>query len=214
MESAFGSQDCFFFCMTTFRALRRDTTLEQAVNQGRVFREFTGPAIIGAGYAPYAIGGAVVAGPEVITAVGIRIGAMAPRATALLTELTAAEVGLTVGGTTALVKTAESLAVNSGPKLLSSPRRHLLDSVTDPKLRNRIDQLYRANAKVGSGSTADAIRHELKTGELLSPKGHFQKGIEMRNGLMKDIKSGRLNEVDTTIARRLVKDLQNALTGQ
>jgi len=67
---------------------------------------------------------------------------------------------------------------------------------------------------VGNGSTADAIRHELKTGELLSPKGHFQKGIEMRNGLMKDIRSGRLNGADTGIARSLVKDLQNALSGQ
>jgi len=41
----------------------------------------------------------------------------------------------------------------------------------------RIDAMYRRNAKVGSGSTADAIRYELKTGELLSPSGHFQKGI-------------------------------------
>ena len=86
--------------------------------------------------------------------------------------------------------------------------------MTDPKLKSRIDKLYRANAKVGNGSTADAIRYELRTGELLSPKGHFQKGIEMRNRLLKDIKSGRLNEADTSIARGLVKDLQNALSGQ
>ena len=99
-------------------------------------------------------------------------------------------------------------------KLLPSPRQHLLDSATDKKLISRIDKLYRANSKVGNGSTADAIRHELRTGELLSPKGRFQKGIEMRNGLMNDIKSGRLNEADTAIARGLVKDLQNALSGQ
>jgi|GEM_PF-2349095 len=105
-------------------------------------------------------------------------------------------------------------ATKSGQKLLASPRRHLLDSVTDQKLRNRIDALYRPNAKVGSGSTADAIRHELRTGELLSPKGHFQKGIEMRNGLMKDLKSGRLNNADSAIARQTLKDLQNALSGQ
>lgn len=80
-------------------------------------------------------------------------------------------------------------------------------------MRNRVDALYRPNAKVGNGSTADAIRHELKTGEMLSPSGHSQKGIEMRNGLMKDLKSGRLNAADSRIARDLVKDLQNALSG-
>lgn len=32
---------------------------------------------------------------------------------------------------------------------------------------------------------------------MLSPSGHFQKGVEMRNGLMKDLKSGRLNDTDT-----------------
>ena len=104
--------------------------------------------------------------------------------------------------------------VSGGIKVLVSPRQHLLDSATDPKLKSRIDKLYRPNAVVGNGSTADVIRHELSTGELLSPKGHFQKGIEMRDGLLKDIKSGRLNEADTAITRLLLKDLQNALSGQ
>ena len=104
--------------------------------------------------------------------------------------------------------------VSGGIKVLVLPRQHLLDSATDPKLKSRIDKLYRPNAVVGNGSTADVIRHELSTGELLSPKGHFQKGIEMRDGLLKDIKSGRLNEADTAITRLLLKDLQNALSGQ
>ena len=99
-------------------------------------------------------------------------------------------------------------------KLLASPRKHLLDSVTDEKLKNRVNSLYRQNAEVGTGSTADAIRYELRTGKLLSPQGHMQKGIEMRNGLLSDLNSGRLNETDYTIARQLLKDLQNALSGQ
>jgi len=81
-------------------------------------------------------------------------------------------------------------------------------------LKRRIDALFRKNAKVGNGGTGDVIRHELRTGELFSPAGHFKKGIEMRNGLLKDLKSGRLNSTDTKIARDLVKDLQNALSGQ
>ena len=99
-------------------------------------------------------------------------------------------------------------------KLLTSTRQSLLNSVTDKKLLSRIDKLYRQGAKIGNGGTADAIRYELKTGKLLSPKGHSLKGIEMRNGLMKDIKSGRLNKTDTRIAKGLVRDLQNALSGQ
>lgn len=74
--------------------------------------------------------------------------------------------------------------------------------------------MYRKNAKVGSGSTADAIRHEIKTGELLSPKGHFQKGQEMRNALMKRYRSGNLNANDKQIAKDLAIDIQNALSGQ
>ena len=101
-----------------------------------------------------------------------------------------------------------------GTKLLPNQRESLLSSATDPKLRRRLDALYRKNAKIGNGSTADAIRYELRTGKLLSPRGHFQKGIEMRNGLLKDLKSGRLNSTDTKIARDLAKDLQNALSGQ
>jgi hypothetical protein len=73
--------------------------------------------------------------------------------------------------------------------------------------------MYRPNARVGNGSTADAIRQELRTNELLSPSGHFQKGIEMRNGLMNDLSSGRLNATDAQVARQLLRDLQNALSG-
>jgi RHS repeat-associated protein len=99
-------------------------------------------------------------------------------------------------------------------KALPSPRSWLLRHATDPKLRNRIEALYRQTAKIGNGGTADALRHELRTGELLSPSGHAQKAIEMRNGLMDDLRSGRLSETDARIARDLLKDLQNALSGQ
>lgn len=34
--------------------------------------------------------------------------------------------------------------------------------------------MYRINGS--SGSTADAIRYEIRTGKLLSPSGHIQKG--------------------------------------
>jgi hypothetical protein len=73
--------------------------------------------------------------------------------------------------------------------------------------------MYRKNAQIGSGSTADAIRHELRTGQLLSPKGHIIKGTEMRTALQGLLKSGTLDHADQQIARYLLQDIQNALSG-
>nr|WP_321984914.1 hypothetical protein [uncultured Lichenicoccus sp.] len=44
---------------------------------------------------------------------------------------------------------------------------------SDPKLKSIIDDLYRDNATIGSGSTAAAVRHDLVEGEPV--KGTFQK---------------------------------------
>ena len=46
-------------------------------------------------------------------------------------------------------------------------------SVKDKNLQNIIDFMYRPNAKIGSGSTADAVRYELKTGENVAGKNHI-----------------------------------------
>ncbi len=105
-------------------------------------------------------------------------------------------------------------AAKSEPKLLGTARDNLLSTAEHPKLRNLIDQMYRRNARIGSGSTADAIRHELQTGELLSPKGHFLKGQEMRTALQRLRKSGDLNPGDKKIATYILRDLQNSLSGQ
>lgn len=86
-------------------------------------------------------------------------------------------------------------------------------SVSDVKLKERINKLYRPGAIHGDGGTADAIRHEMQTGELLSKSGHFQKGQDMVNGLNKDIRSGRLNTEELNIAKAMRDDLQNALDG-
>jgi len=51
-------------------------------------------------------------------------------------------------------------------------------SVKDKNLQNIIDFMYRPNAKIGSGSTADAVRYELKTGENVAGKNHMQKAQE------------------------------------
>ncbi len=106
------------------------------------------------------------------------------------------------------------LAAGGGGKLaLGTRRMNLLNAVENPKLGNLVNQMFRKTARVGDGSTAAAIRHELRTGELLSPSGHFQKGVEMRRALQKMIRGGNLSSGDAQIARELFNDLHRALSG-
>jgi hypothetical protein len=58
-------------------------------------------------------------------------------------------------------------------------------SVEDAQLQNLMNGLYRPNAKISSGSTADAIRHELATGEAVGGRLHLQKGADSIRALEK-----------------------------
>ena len=104
------------------------------------------------------------------------------------------------------------LVPKSGPKLLETPRDVLLRNAQDPRLKDAINNLYRPGAKVGSGSTADAVRFERATGELLSPKGHTQKLLDRRTQLMKLRKDPNLNSGDRRIIHDILKDTQDALS--
>ena len=48
--------------------------------------------------------------------------------------------------------------------------------VKDLDLKEKIDMIYRPNAKIGNGSTAAAIRYELETLEKVGDKFHYKKG--------------------------------------
>lgn len=61
------------------------------------------------------------------------------------------------------ITTLGSLA-NAGSAASQTAREALLNAAKDTKLRNLISDLYRKGAKIGSGSTADAIRYERSTG--------------------------------------------------
>ena len=52
-------------------------------------------------------------------------------------------------------------------------------ATTDPKLSAIMDEMYRPNAKVGSGSTAAAVRSEKATGQPVAGKWHTQKAEEV-----------------------------------
>lgn len=92
-------------------------------------------------------------------------------------------------------------------------REALLESVSNQKLKNAVNQIYRPGATVGDGGLADAIKHELKTGELVGGKSHITKGKERIRNLENIINKQNLNTKDLEIAKQLLHDLKNALGG-
>ncbi len=111
------------------------------------------------------------------------------------------------------ITSATRLLRGAGPgvKLLGTARMNLLNAVKNSKLRNLINDLYRPAAKIGNGSTADAIRYERATGILLSPAGHSTKGLAYQAALQKLVRTGTLAPSDRAIAWQLINDLKDAL---
>ena len=106
-----------------------------------------------------------------------------------------------------------STSVRGAVRGLRITRRALLSKATNPKLRNFIDNLYRPGAKIGDGGTADALRHQLRTGGLVGGRNHLKKALQTRTDLLRLLRSGSLNATDKEIAKQLLIDLQNALSG-
>ena len=90
-------------------------------------------------------------------------------------------------------------------------REQLLGSVSNDKLKNCINEMYRPGATTGNGGLADAIRHELTTGELVGGKSHITKGLERVRNLENIIAKQNLNSADLKIATDLLNDLKSAL---
>jgi RHS repeat-associated protein len=120
---------------------------------------------------------------------------------------------LATGGSGGLSTAAGSGSTVVGQQVVSK-RDTLLNAASDLRLKNLIGNLYRVGAKIGDGGTADAIRYERQTGELLSPSGHFTKGKEMISALSRLIDKGNLNANDIEIARSILTDLNNAISGE
>ncbi|MEM9538601.1 MAG: hypothetical protein AAGA60_03715 [Cyanobacteria bacterium P01_E01_bin.42] len=82
----------------------------------------------------------------------------------------------------------------------------------DPKLASLVRKLYRLGAKVGSGSTAAAIRKERETGKPVGGRLHEQKGKEFIKALQKWLdKNPDASPQDRRTAENLILDLQDAL---
>jgi RHS repeat-associated protein len=96
---------------------------------------------------------------------------------------------------------------------LSIPAATLPPAVSNPTLRNIVDELFQVTDKL-PGGTAGAVRYERLTGDLLSPSGHFLKAEQTITALTNLLKSGKLSFNDQITARQLIQELGDALKTQ
>ena len=94
----------------------------------------------------------------------------------------------------------------------TSARERLLDEATTDEAKRVVGELYRPNAETGDGGTADAIREQLRTGELVGGKDHIQKGRERLRQIEKILERSP-DHPDRALLERLRDDLEDALGG-
>ena len=84
--------------------------------------------------------------------------------------------------------------------------------VNDPDLQRIMSRLYRENATVGSGSTADAIRFENETGLPVGGRFHTKKGEDSIRNLERWLENHpNASPGDKAAAENVIKDLTDAL---
>lgn len=78
-----------------------------------------------------------------------------------------------------------------------------------------MDDLYRDGAKIGTGSTADAVRYENQTGSAVGGVYHSQKAQDYSTALQRWLDGNPgASFSDRSAAQNVLKDLQNALKGK
>jgi hypothetical protein len=91
-------------------------------------------------------------------------------------------------------------------------------SVVDPDLNNLVRDLYKGaetKSPIGTGSTADAIRYEARTGEAVGGKLHTQKGQDYARALEKWLlRHPDAAPADRAAAQAMLDDLRRALAGK
>ena len=121
----------------------------------------------------------------------------------------AALVGAALGGLGAWIRTAR--AAGAAGEILQTP------SVANGGLRNIVSSLYRGTTsatRVGSGTTADAVRSELATGLPTAGKWHLEKALTSTRALTRWLANNpNAAYHDRLVAQSLLDDLWGALTG-
>ena len=87
--------------------------------------------------------------------------------------------------------------------------------VEDFKLKNYVDQLFKGidnPRRTGDGTTMDAIRHEIRTGETVHNRRHIIKGEETLRGLERWMeRHPDAPAPDRRVAEQLIRELREAL---
>ena len=92
-------------------------------------------------------------------------------------------------------------------------KQALLDQAQSNDTKKLIGELYRDNATIGDGGTADAVRHELKTGVNVGGKSHIIKA-KQRVQQINNILKRNPNHIDKEILIGLRDNLEDALKGR
>jgi RHS repeat-associated protein len=88
-------------------------------------------------------------------------------------------------------------------------------ATADAELTRLMNTLYRPGARIGSGSTAAAVRHTRATGELVGGSDHVQKARDSIRALQDWLaKNSGAGAADRAAAENVISDLQNALNGK
>jgi hypothetical protein len=84
--------------------------------------------------------------------------------------------------------------------------------IQDPKLAKLMDQLYKPNSKIGSGSTADAARCEIATNKKVGNKWHLEKSQNYAKGLENWLKNNpTASTSDRAAAENTLSDIKDAI---
>lgn len=108
--------------------------------------------------------------------------------------------------------TIPDVAKSSSLKQNQSSREQLLADASTDVVKSIVKELYRLNAAIGDGGTADAIRKQIATGELVGGRDHIRKGRE-RLRQIERILSKNPNHPDRALLERLRNNLLDALGG-
>lgn len=162
-----------------------------------------GGALVGA-----AVGAGALGAVRVGATAGARVGA-----TAVARASSALAAGATLVSRTA---NALSTAARACLRRPAAPNTVLpKPAVTHSKLQNIVNDLYKGTTnptRVGTGTTADAVRNELVTGQATGGTFHLQKAEQYSNALRGVLKQD-LSYQDALVAQSLLDDLQRAMRG-
>ena len=82
--------------------------------------------------------------------------------------------------------------------------------VSNLRVQRTLDQLFK-QADTVPGGTAAAIRHELKTGELVGGKSHIKKGQDRARELARRMREENLSIDDRKLVEHILNDLLDSL---